>query len=283
MIRRAWFGLLVLAAAAAVGCSTNPVTGKREVILIPLSQEVALGQEAAPKFEEEFGGRVPDDALQAYVRSVGNRVAAVSDRPMPYEFTLLRSDVPNAFALPGGKVYVTAGLLSLIGNERQLAAVLGHETGHVAALHNVKGLQRQMGASVFAKAVGGVLGSDQSQSAEGVAKVVAGVVTLKYGRNDEYEADQLGVRYMAKAGYNPWGMVELLETLKTLSGGSEGSRLAEMLSTHPLTANRIEQARTTVASEYRAAAPNAADPGQAAFQQMRARTLPFMVKQSPKK
>jgi predicted Zn-dependent protease len=269
---------LAVFAALLAGCATNPATGRREMILIPESQEIALGQEAGPKFEEEFGGRVPDDGVQAYVQAIGKRLAAVSDRPMPYEYTLLRSDMPNAFALPGGKVYVTTGLLSIMNNERELAAVLGHETGHVAALHNVKGLQRQMGASVFAQLAGRIAGADRGQTAETVAKFVAGMVTLKYSRNDEYEADQLGIRYMARAGYNPWGMIELLQGLNSLSQGSPG-RLGEMLSTHPLTDKRIEQARATVTAQSPAASATAADPNQATFQQMRSKALPFMVKQ----
>ena len=138
-----------LSAMLSAGCSTNPVTGQRELIFISPEQEIAMGNQAAPQFESEFGGKVPNAELQAYVQSVGGRVAQLSDRQMPYEFTLVSSQVPNAFALPGGKMFITAGLMGRMTNERQLAAVLGHEVGHVAARHNVKGMQRQIGASVL--------------------------------------------------------------------------------------------------------------------------------------
>ena len=268
----------LLLCTLAGGCSTNPVTGKRELILISQEQEISMGSEAAPEFEKEFGGRVPDGELQSYVARVGGRVAAVSERQMPYEFTLVASKVPNAFALPGGKIFITAGLMSRMTNERQLAAVLGHETGHVAALHNVKGMQRQMGASVLVEVAGRIMSGGKGEAAEGVAKVVSNMVTMKYGRNDEYEADLLGIRYMARAGYNPWGMVELLTVLKNLSDSEPGS-LTEMFQTHPLTSKRISQAEGTIRSnsEYNRLPPTARDPNEEHFLHMRrllTRTVP---------
>lgn len=250
------------------GCSTNPATGKREFILISTQQEISIGREAGPQFEDEFGGKVADERLQRYVRGVGMKVAAVSDRQgLPYEYTLLNSDIPNAFALPGGKIYITAGLLSRMGNERQLAAVLGHETGHVAARHNVKGLQRQVGASLLielAKAIAG----EKAEAAELAAKAVTGMVALRYSRDDEYQADMLGIRYATKAGYNPWGMVELLETLQRLSE-QEGGSLTEMFQTHPLTGKRIEEAKEIIQENHPGASASQPDPNAAKFRQMR--------------
>ena len=269
---------LLGASAILGGCSTNPVTGRRELSLISTSQEIEMGTEAAPEFEKEFEGRVPNQELQSYVQEVGGRVAAVSDREMPYEFILVRSKVPNAFALPGGRIFITAGLMSRMTNERQLAAVLGHETGHVAAKHNVNGLQRQMGAAVLVQVAGMILSGTEGQVAQGAAKIVAGMATMKYGRDDEYQADQLGIKYMARAGYNPWGMVELLNVLKSLSD-SEGSTLTEMFQTHPLTGKRISEAEDAVKDkdEYDRFSRKDKDPNEQRFRRMHAllvRTVP---------
>jgi predicted Zn-dependent protease len=240
--------------------------------LISREQEIAMGREAAPEFEQEFGGLVQDAALQDYVDMVGQRVAARSDRDMPYEFDLLRSDVPNAFALPGGKIYITAGLMSDMENERELAAVLAHEVAHVAQKHNVAALERQLGASVLLELASAALGGTEGQIAEVAGGVVAGMVQLRYSRNAEYEADTFGIRYMERAGYNPWGMIELLTTLKNLSDSEPGS-FAEMFSTHPLTSKRIEEARQTVRSEYSGYATSASDPSRDRFMQMRQRLV----------
>ncbi len=254
--------------ALATGCSQNPVTGKRELILIPPEQEIAMGQQAAPEFEKEFGGRVPNERLQSYVASVGQKVAAVSDRDMPYEFTLVSSDVANAFALPGGQIFITAGLMVRMTNERQLAAVLAHEVSHVAAKHNVKGMQRQMGAAVLVEVAGRAAGQDKAQAAEAVTKVVTSVGNLKYGRDDEYQADEVGIKYLAKAGYNPWGMIEMLTVLYNLSESEPGS-LGELFQTHPLTSKRIEDARLMVEQNHPKYSSQSPDPAAGQFLEMR--------------
>jgi len=263
-------GGLLSALALLGGCATNPVTGVREMILVPRDQEIAMGEESAPQFEQEFGGRVPNAALQAYVQSVGKKLAAVSDREMPYEYALVASDVPNAFALPGGKIYITAGLMARISNERQLAAVLGHETGHVAALHSVKGLQREVGASVLVELASRIVSADKADAAQAAAKVVTALGTLKYSRDDEYQADQIGIKYAARAGYNPWGMVELLTVLKNMSDSEPGT-FGEMLQTHPLSSKRIAEAEAMIKgnAEYAKFSPTAPDPQAAHFIEMR--------------
>jgi len=268
----------VALAGLAVGCSTNPVTGKKQLILISTEQEVALGADAAPQFEGEFGGLVPDGELQAYVRDIGSRLADHSDRKdVRYEFALLASDVPNAFALPGGKVYVTAGLMVLMTNERQLAGVLGHEITHVAAKHNVMGMQRQMGAAVLVELAGYAAGGDKAKAAEAATQIASGMVNLKYGRDDEYQADQYGCKYMAKAGYNPWGVVEMLEVLKGLHDSEPGS-LGELFQTHPITSKRIERARGVVRSEYPQYSPESPDPKAGRFIKMRDKLPPYIKK-----
>jgi len=260
--------LILVTGLFATGCVTNPATKEKELIFLSSDQEIALGKEAAPQFEKEFDGKVENEALQQYVRSVGAKLAAASDRLMPYEYTLLASKVPNAFALPGGKVYVTAGLMKMMENERGLAAVLGHETGHIAALHNVKGLQRQMGAAVLVEIADYAMGA-QVPDATKVTELVSGIINLKYSRDDEYQADQFGILYMTRAGYNPWGMVELLTALDSLDKSNPGL-FDEMFMTHPLTPKRIEEARTTVQGQYPTAVRTAPDVAAPHFLQMKA-------------
>jgi predicted Zn-dependent protease len=268
---------LTLLSLLTAGCSTNPATGERQLMLISRQQEINIGNEAAPQFEDEFAGRVPDANAQLYVQDIGQRVAAVSERPMPYEFALLRSDIPNAFALPGGKIYVTVGLLEIMESERELAAVLGHEVGHVAAQHNVQALQRQVGASILIDVAGRVAG-DSEATAEKVTEIVAGVANLRYSRGDEYQADELGLRYLAKAGYNPWGMVELLSALNEIGSGS--SSLGEFFSTHPLTEKRIDEVRAMIRENHPSADPNARPRNVDRFRQMQQRAVRYKVHQS---
>ena len=261
----------MLALAALTGCALNPVTGQRELVLISTEQEIALGADAAPEFEKEFGGKVASAALQEYIRAIGAKVAAVSDRPMPYEYTLLASDVPNAFALPGGKIYITAGLMKNMTNERQLAAVLGHETAHVAAKHSVKQMQKQMGAQLLMEIAARAGGADTGQTAAAdVAKIVSTMALLKYSRADEYQADQVGIEYAARAGYNPWGMVELLNVLQNMQEQEPG-RFEEMFQTHPLSSKRIDETKAILTGNaaYGKWASDAGDPNAATFQRMR--------------
>ena len=248
-----WLAAMVLGAillSGATGCTTNEATGKTQLRFISKEQEIAIGNEAAPQFEEQFGGLMDAPTLQAYVDRVGQQVAQESPREMPYEFGLLRSSIPNAFALPGGKVYITGGLLQIMDSERQLAAVLGHEVGHVAAAHNVQGMQRQIGVQVLADLAGVAGGEQYGKAAETATKVVGYMATLKYSRSQEYEADMIGTRLMVDAGYNPYGMVELLEALWEASGQGESSWLGEMFSTHPLTPERIARVREQIQEEY---------------------------------
>jgi predicted Zn-dependent protease len=253
-------GLIALPALAATsGCG----------MLISPEQEIAMGEQAAPEFEKEFGGRVEDAALQQYVSDVGMSVAAKCDRELPYEYLLVRSKDVNAFALPGGKIFLTAGLMARMTNERQVAAVLGHETGHCCARHNVKAMERQLGVALAAEIAARVF-SDSPLPAGDITKIVGAVANLKYSRDDEYEADQRGIEYMSQAGYNPYGMVELLTVLKDLSEREPGT-LEEMFSTHPLPANRIDKAREAIEDDHESAAPDAADPHRDRFLQMRAR------------
>ncbi len=258
---------LLTCSLIAGGCSTNPATGKWEPILISESQEVAMGREAAPQFEQKFGGKVPDGRLQAYVQEIGQSIAAVCDRKnLEYDYVLVSSEVPNAFALPGGRIFITAGLMSRMQNERELAAVLGHETGHVCAKHNVKGMQREMGTRAILEVAARLAGL--GKTAKDVAEVVRTMGMLRYSRTDEYQADQFGVRYMTRAGYNPWGMVELLTVLLNLNDKEPGS-LGEMFQTHPVSSKRIAEATEIIQTEHPEARRTDADPNAARFRKMR--------------
>ncbi|MFW6146310.1 MAG: M48 family metalloprotease [Planctomycetota bacterium] len=261
----------LLVSLVAPGCVTSPATGERQLVLISRQQEIAMGREAAPELEKELGGRVADEDVQAYVAKVGERVAAKSERPMPYEFHVVDASVPNALALPGGKIYITAGLLRAMESECELAAVLSHEVGHVADRHNVHGLQRQLGVELVAELAASAVGADAAQAARIGTQIAGGMVNLKYSREDEYLADRLGVRYMARAGYNPYGMVALLETLQREAGGGERAAWAEMFRTHPLTSNRIQAARDLVRRRYRDASPEGCDVPDEAFLRMQER------------
>ena len=267
---RPWWLVLALAVSVtAVGCVVNPATGERQVRVISTAEEIAIGEQAAPKFEAEFGGRVPVPALQRYIRQVGGSVGRVSERQeVPRQYALLASMVPNAFALPGGKVYITAGLMLQLTNERQLAAVLGHETGHVAAAHNVMALQRQMGAALLAELAAAAVGGKGAGGAKLATRLATALANLHYSREDEYEADQLGIRYMTRAGYNPWGMVELLKRLLAMSR-SEPGRVGEMFQTHPITSKRIRRAEGTIRRRYRQFSPDRPDPHAGRFVEMR--------------
>ena len=265
--------LLVLLVFAS-GCRVNPATGRKQFVVISEKQEIAMGRKAAGGLEKHFGGKVPSTKLQEYVRSVGRKVAEVADRKMPYEFTLLASDVPNAFALPGGMVYVTAGLMKKMSNERQLAAVLGHEVGHVCALHNVHAMQRQWGAKALLKLAQYAMEAEYASAAQTATEYTTKFLNLRYSRKDEYQADELGVRYMSRAGYNPYGMVELMEILLKQKKGKgnekeKESSFFELFQSHPLTRKRIEQVREHISLDYHQHLPPKPDPHTDQYLEMR--------------
>jgi predicted Zn-dependent protease len=249
------------AAALAAGCTTNPATGDRFLNLTSREQEIQMGAQAAPGFTQEFGGKVGDAALQAYVTDIGMRLAAVTeaDYPnLPWEFTLLDSDVLNAFALPGGKVFITRGLAKRMSNEAQLAGVLGHEVGHVTAQHMARRISNQtlFQIGVTAAAVGVAASGDDTAAAALPALNVGGqLVLLKFGRDEESQADYLGLRYMSKIGYNPRGQLQVMEILRDAAGS--GSQ-PEWMSTHPLPETRIREIEGLLAGEFAQAANNPA-------------------------
>ncbi len=237
----------LVAVALAAACTINPATGNRQFNLIPESQEIALGREADPAIVEQYG-LYEDEALQSYVRSLGARLASTSERPhLPWTFRVLDDPVVNAFALPGGFIYITRGILAHLSSEAELVGVMGHEIGHVTARHGVsqmsKGLLAQAGVGITAAA--GVPGAGSIASA---AQTGLGLVFLKNGRDDERQADRLGVRYAIRNRYDPHPMVHVFETLRRVSELSSQERIPGWLSTHPAPENRQELLRQEIAS-----------------------------------
>lgn len=232
----------------------NPVTGETQHVSLSTDQEVALGLNSAPQMEAEMGGADPDPKVQALVENVGQAIVqrtAAKDTPYKYQFRVLRDpNTVNAFALPGGPVFITRGLLDRMKNEGQLAGVLGHEVGHVVARHAAEHIAKSQLAQGVVGAVG-VAASDEygrGRQAAMTAAVVAQMMQLRYGRNDELESDRLGVRFMAEAGYDPRSMLEVMKILESASKG--GGRQPEFLSTHPNPGNRLQHIQETITKLY---------------------------------
>jgi predicted Zn-dependent protease len=232
---------------------TNPITGETQHIALTRDQEIAIGLQSAPEMAEQFGGLDPDPSIQADVAAVGQRVVRQSVAAgTHYEFSfhvLQDPETVNAFALPGGPIFITRGLLSRLENEAQLAGVLGHETGHVIARHSAAQIAKSQLAQGLVTAVGAAGSDDGSggQHAAQVAAVVAQMVQLRYGRGDEIQADTLGVRLMSEAGYDPRAMIELMQILEK-SGSSE--RPPEFMSSHPDPGNRRGVIERAIQSHY---------------------------------
>lgn len=230
-------------------CTVNPVTGDRELGLVSAQQEIAIGQENYGPMQQSEGGRfVVDPSLSAYVNEVGQRLVAVSDRDLPYEFVVLNNGVPNAWALPGGKIAINRGLLAELGSEAELAAVLGHEIVHSAARHGANSMERGMllqGAMVAAS----MAASDSPYAGfiVGGAQVGAQLISQRYGREAEREADRYGTRYMAQAGYDPAAAISLQQTFLRLSEGGQQGWLEGLFASHPPSAERVENNRELVA------------------------------------
>lgn len=237
--------LPALIALAVATCATNPVTGRREFSLISESQEVSMGQEYAEQTKQSIGV-VPDSALQRYVSSLGMAMARASERPsLPWSFTVIDDPMVNAFALPGGPIFITRGILSHMNSEAQLVSVLGHEIGHITAKHSVAQMSQAQLAQIGL--VTAMIVKPELQRFGDLAGQGLGVLFLKFGRDDEIQADDLGFRYMVNAGYAPAEMAEMFRTLSRLGGGGEG-KVPEWLSTHPDPGNRVQATLNRMAS-----------------------------------
>jgi predicted Zn-dependent protease len=242
MTRRLTFiSLLVptLLVGGGVGsCARNPVTGKSELALISESQEIQMGQEASKDVAQSIG-LYKDQAVQSYVADLGKRMAAESERPnLPWEFHVVEDASVNAFALPGGFIYVTRGLMSSINDEAELATVIGHEIGHVTNRHSVQQISKAQIAQL-GLGVGSILSSDIAKFGQ-IASAGLSLLFLKYSRDAENQADQAGFRYALQENYDVRRMSKVFETLDRISQSSGGGKMPEWMATHPNPGNRIE-------------------------------------------
>ena len=234
----------VMAALALLSCATNPVTGKSELALVSESQEIAMGRDYAVQVKQETGV-YPDSAVQAYVSRLGLGIAHTTERPsLPWAFTVMDDPQVNAFALPGGPIFVTRGLLTHMTSEAELATVIGHEIGHVTARHSVQQMTRQQLTQIGLMA--GAIASSKVADNLGLISQVVGVLSLKYSRDDESQADGLGFRYALTNGYDVRKMVDMFAVLQRISA-TAGQRLPEWQSTHPDPGNRIEATQKRLA------------------------------------
>ena len=244
--RLAWsLAALAVFGMVAAGCATNPVTGEQDLALISEGQEIAMGKANYPKYTQQMNG-VPaqDPELQRYIATVGNRLAKTSHRPkVPWEFNVVNHSMVNAYALPGGKISITRGLITKMANEDELASVVGHEIGHVTARHSVQQLSRTMLVQLAMIGVGVAL-SDTNYAGLGMMGAALGGTLLlaSYSRDQERQSDELGYIYMTKNSYNPYGQVRTFEIFKSLQKQEPGA-LETMFATHPLTTERIQTAQ----------------------------------------
>jgi len=239
-------------------CTTNSATGRSQWIMLSPGQEVSIGEQASPEFIVELGGEIPSQGIRHYVNALGMRIAAVSERPdLPWEFKVVDSQVLNAFALPGGKVFISRGLLAKLKDEAMLVGVLGHEVGHTTAKHVGEQMTSQMLLAGAVAATG--VAADRNDSdwlrILGVgAHVGGGLYLLKFSREHEHESDGLAFRYMTKLDYDPLAM---LRVLKVLAKAAEDSPRSSIFSTHPAPAQRVDRAAAYIRRKY----PDAGLPG----------------------
>lgn len=237
---RTTFILFALIAVIS-GCATTGPGGERSLILIDTPTEVQMGLESDRGIRAEYPV-LRDEAINAYVRDIGAQVAVHSSRKdVEYTFTVLDSDVVNAFAAPGGFIYITTGLMALAGDEAEVACVLSHEVGHVIGRHSVRSMQSAMGIQMAAQLL---LGEDNEAWGQ-VAGMGAGLFMMKNSRDHEFQADQFGVKHAVMAGYDPGGMIRFFEKLAAMHGGG-ATGVAGWLSTHPDTYERIDRARAEI-------------------------------------
>lgn len=260
-------GRLIIAAIVAIvalvgyfgATQINPVTQEKQHLSMTAEQEIALGRQAAPQMEAEFGGLSQDQALQAKVTTVGNAVVQASDAsksPYQFEFHVLADQKTiNAFALPGGQVFITEALMKLLQTEGELAGVLSHEIFHVVGRHSAEQAARTQLADGLSGAAVMATYDPNNPSSTGsaqVAELISQMVGMRYGREDELEADNQGVHYMTQAGYDPRAMISVMQKLEQASQGQEPP---EFFSTHPSPEHRIEQIQAAIDKAFPSGVP----------------------------
>jgi predicted Zn-dependent protease len=240
------------AAAALAGallladCAVNPATGKQQLVLISEAQEIQLGRENDEVIQSQMGS-YDDAALQKYVSDLGHKLAAISERPgLDWNFRVVDDPVINAFALPGGYIYITRGILAHLESEAELASVMGHEIGHVTARHSVSQMSKAQLAQ-FGLGLGSILAPTRTQQLGGLIESGLGLAFLKFGRDDERQADDLGLRYIVRAGYDARPMAGVYDMLARVSAG-EGGAVPSWMSTHPAPENRMSRIEAQLAA-----------------------------------
>jgi predicted Zn-dependent protease len=242
MIRRVAFASVTMLAA----CATNPVTGKSQLSLVSESQEIEMGKQGAQEVAQSIG-LYNDARAQEYVSRIGKAMAARSERPnLPWEFHVVDDAAVNAFAIPGGFIYITRGLMTYATNEAELASVIGHEIGHVTAKHSVSQMSKAQVAQL-GLGVGSILSEDVARYGQ-LASTGLSILFLKYGRDDETQADALGFKYALSQGYDVRAMANFFQTLNRVSETAGQGKLPEWLSTHPNPENRVRATEARVDS-----------------------------------
>jgi len=231
-----------VATSVLSGCVVNPVTGEQQFSLVSPQQELNLGQQQYPVNQQQQGGKYTiDPSLQDYVNRVGQKLARVSDQPqLPYEFVVLNNSVPNAWALPGGKIAINRGLLVLLDDEAELAAVLGHEIVHAAARHSATAMSQQQvlgaGLAVLGAATKDTAYADLISTG---SQLGGSAYIARYGRGNELQSDEYGMKYMAAAGYDPQGAVRLQRKFVELSNSRQTNGLEALFASHPPSQSRV--------------------------------------------
>lgn len=245
------------------------MTGENQRVQLTPRQEIVLGLQSRQQMAARHGGLFPDENLQAYVQSVGDRIVSRSQAaksPYRFEFHLLRDpQVVNAFALPGGQIFITAALLGRLNSEAQLAGVFGHEIFHVVGRHGAEHLaKQQLGVSlVNAVGIAASGGDDGGQTAAMIAQAVQQLANLRYGRQDESESDRYGLEFMIAAGYDPRGIVELMQVLSKAGG----ARQPEFFSSHPDPGNRVQTLKGLIQKAFPQGIPQTLEDGRDRFAQ----------------
>ncbi len=233
--------VFLLASVIWISCATNPVTGKKELMLLSEADEIRLGQQSDAEVVQVYG-LYPDAQLESYLNDLGQKLVRVSHRPnLKFTFRLLDSPVINAFAIPGGYVYITRGILAYLNSEAELAGVMGHEIGHVTARHSA---QQYTKAQLAQLGLGlGASFSETFRKISGLAEFGLNLLFLKFSRDDERQADALGVEYSTKVGYDATHMANFFVTLQKMSAESPQFGLPDWFSTHPNPAERVKKIR----------------------------------------
>lgn len=254
--RREFLIMTSLAAAElATGCAKNPVTGRSQFMIMDEKQEIAIDRQYAPQQFSADYGNVQDQALQHYIEQTGSKMAAITHRTqMPYNFHCVNANYVNAYAFPGGSIACTRGILLELENEAELAALLGHELGHVNARHTAESMSKSQVANLavggLAVFTGAALGATAGNIAGQLGQLGSGALLASYSRDNEREADGLGMDYMTKAGYGPQGMVGLMDMLNSMNN-HPSSATALLFATHPMSSERhdtsVNQAKTSYA------------------------------------